>query len=216
VTKGNDRYPEDEFDAEPAHDVPIGVHRAPRTWWSRWWPFVAVLVVVPTLTVAFVLWASSWEGRLPFGDSDEPQASAPASGAPGEAAPEDPATAGTEEPPVGEPPVEEPAPEEPPVVEEPAPPVADLTTSVRVLNAANVSGLAAGAQSDLEDAGFTNVTAGNGNAGGSTATTVFYGSPDHAATAQEVATTLGVTAVVESADVAPDGVVVLLLRDFTS
>jgi hypothetical protein len=211
VTKGNDRYPEDEFDAEPAHDVPIGVHRAPRTWWSRWWPFVAVLVVVPTLTVVFVLWASSWEGRLPFGDADEPQASAPASSAPAEAAPEDPATAGTEEPPV-----EEPATEEPPVVEEPAPPVADLTTSVRVLNAANVSGLAAGAQSDLEDAGFTNVTAGNGNAGGSTATTVFYGSADHAATAQEVASTLGVTAVVESADVAPDGVVVLLLRDFTS
>jgi hypothetical protein len=45
---------------------------------------------------------------------------------------------------------------------------------------------------------------------------VFYGSADHAATAQEVASTLGVTAVVESADVAPDGVVVLLLRDFTS
>lgn len=215
MTKGSDRYPEDEFDAEPAHDVPIGVHRAPRSWWSKWWPFVAVLVVVPALTVVFVLWASSWDGRLPgFGGSDEPVASAPATSAPAG----DPAvTEGTgEDDGTGEAPVEEPATEEPPVVEEPAPPVADLTASVRVLNAANISGLAGGAQGDLEDAGFTDVTAGNGNAGGSTATTVFYGSADLAATAQQVATTLGIANVVESADVAPDGVVVLLLRDFAN
>jgi hypothetical protein len=212
VTKASDRFPEDEFDAEPAHDVPIGVHRAPRSWWSKWWPFVAVLVAVPTLTVVFVVWASSWDGRLPgLGGSDVPAASAPASSAPVE----DPAaTEGTED--TGEAPVEDPATEEPPVVEEPAPPVADLTASVRVLNAANVSGLAADAQGDLEDAGFTDVTAGNGNAGGSTATTVFYGDAELAATAQQVATTLGITNVVESAQVAPDGVVVLLLRDYTS
>lgn len=209
MTKGSDRYPEDEFDAEPAQDVPIGVHRAPRSWWSRWWPFVAVLVVVPTLTVVFVLWASSWDGRIPgFGGTNEP----PAASAPSSSAPvEDPAaTEGAEEPAT-----EDPATEEPPV-EEPAPPVADLTASVRVLNAANVSGLAGGAQEDLEDAGFTNVTAGNGNAGGSTASTVFYANADLAATAQQVATTLGITDVVESAEVAPDGVVVLLLRDFAN
>jgi hypothetical protein len=208
VTKGSDRYPEDEFDAEPAQDVPIGVHRAPRSWWSKWWPFVAVLVAVPTLTVVFVVWASSWDGELPgFGGTDEPVASAPSTSAPVE----DPAASeGTEEAPV-----EEPATEEPPV-EEPAPPVADLTTAVRVLNAANISGLAASAQGDLEDAGFTDVTAGNGNAGGSTATTVFYANADLAATAQQVAATLGVTNVVESADVAPEGVVVLLLRDWAN
>jgi pyruvate/2-oxoglutarate dehydrogenase complex dihydrolipoamide acyltransferase (E2) component len=206
VTKASDRYPEDEFDAPPAPDAPVGVHRAPRGWWSRWWPFVAVLVLVPSLTVGFVLWASSWDGDLPFGPSDETSTEA-APEAPAEESPETPAAeapAETEEPPPVE---EEPAPE--------PPPAPDLSATVRVLNASNRSGLAGGAAATLEEAGFTDVTAGNGNAGGSTATTVFYGTPELAATAQEVAGTLGIsTPVVESADVADDGVVVLLLRDF--
>jgi hypothetical protein len=205
VTKGSDRYPEDEFDAAPAEDAPIGVHRAPRSWWSRWWPFVAVVVLVPALTVVFVLWASSWDGRLPvFGSSATPVASAPAE-------PETEAPAET-------PAATEPATEEAPATESPAeevpPPAPDLDATVRVLNAANISGLAAGAAEDLEGAGFTSVETGNGNAGGSTATTVFYGTPELAVTAQQVATTLGITNVVESAEVADDGVVVLLLRDF--
>lgn len=204
MTKGNSRYPEDEFDAEPVQDAPVGVHRAPRTWWSKWWPFVAVLVVVPAVTVALVLWASSWDGKIPgLGTSDEPAASAPASSAPE-------ATEGT----AGETPAESPATEEPPAVEEP-PPAPDLTVAVRVLNAANRSGLAAGAADQLGTAGFTNVSAGNGNAGGSTASTVFYANADLAVTAQQVASTLGIANVVESADVADEGdVVVLLLSDF--
>ncbi len=207
MTKGSDRYPEDEFDAEPAQDAPVGVHRAPRSWWSRWWPFVAVVVAVPALTVGFVLWASSWDGRLPFGDDEtSPAAAAPETSA----APEE--TAADPEAPVEEAPVEEAPVEETPVEE--APPAPDLAASVRVLNASGITGLAAGAGADLEDAGFTAVETGNGNAGGSTATTVFYGTPELAATAQQVATTLGVANVVESADVAPGGVVVLLLRDF--
>ncbi len=207
MTKASDRYPEDEFDAEPAPDAPIGVHRAPRTWWSRWWPFVAVVVLVPAVTVGLVAWASSWDGRLPgFGDSTEPAAAAPSepeSSAPAEETPQ------TEDP-GAEAPVET---EEPPVEEEPAP-TADLTTDVRVLNASNRSGLAAGAAGDLEDAGFTAVTTGNGNAGGLQQTTVFDGSADLAPTAQQVADSLGIANVVEDAGTAPEGVVVLLLADF--
>ena len=60
------------------------------------------------------------------------------------------------------------------------------------------------------------MTTGNGNAGGSTTSTVFYATPELAVTAQQVAATLGITDVVESADVAGDGVLVLLLRDFAS
>ncbi|MCG7287567.1 LytR C-terminal domain-containing protein [Cellulomonas sp. ACRRI] len=206
MTKASDRYPEDEFDAEPAPDAPIGVHRAPRSWWSRWWPFVAVVVLVPAVTVGLVVWASSWDGRLPgFGDSTEPAAAAPETSAPAEGT-EDPAT---EDPAAEQPP----ATEEPPVVEEPAP-TADLTTAVRVLNASGRSGLAGGAASDLEDAGFTSVEAGNGNAGGLQQSTVFYASADLAPTAQQVADTLGIANVVESAGTAPEGVVVLLLADF--
>lgn len=211
MTKASDRYPEDEFDAEPAPDAPIGVHRAPRSWWSRWWPFVAVVVLVPAVTVGLVVWASSWDGRLPgFGDSTEPAAAAPETSAATEGA-EDPAA---EDPASEDPGAEQPAEtEEPPVVEEPAP-TADLSTAVRVLNASGRSGLAGGAASDLEDAGFTSVEAGNGNAGGLEQSTVFYASADLAPTAQQVADTLGIANVVESAGTAPEGVVVLLLADF--
>lgn len=203
MTKGSDQYPEDEFDAEPAQDVPIGVHRAPRTWWSRWWPFVAVLVLVPALTVGGVLWASSWDGRLPTlgsGSDDTPTATAPTSSAPAES------TEPAEEAPV----------EEPPVEEEPPAPEPDLTVPITVLNAANVSGLAAGAASDLGGAGFTAVTAGNGSAGGATRSTVFYANADLAVTAQRAAEALGITNVVESADAAGDAITVLLLRDFAN
>jgi len=204
VTKASDRYPEDEFDAEPAPDAPIGVHRAPRSWWSRWWPFVAVIVLVPAVTVGLVVWASSWDGRLPgFGDSSEPAAGAPSE-------PETSAPAEGAEEPATEAPVET---EAPPVVEEPAP-TADLGADVRVLNASNRSGLAAGAQGDLEDAGFTAVTTGNGNAGGLQQSTVFYASADLAPTAQQVADELGIANVVEDSGTAPEGVVVLLLADF--
>lgn len=200
------RYPEDEFDADPAQDAPIGVHRAPRTWWSRWWPFVAVLVLVPVVTVGAVLWYSSRGGTLPgAGSGEQPVASAPATSEAAETPEETP----------GETPA---APDdgEAPATEDTPEPTPDLAADVRVLNAANVSGLAAGAAEQLEDAGFTAVTTGNGTAGGSTASTVFYATPELAVTAQQVGTTLGITNVVESADVAGDGVVVLLLRDFAS
>lgn len=203
MTKASSRFPEDEFDAGPAQDAPIGVHRAPRSWWSRWWPFVAVVVVVPALTVSAVLWAASWDGKLPvIGGGDDTNASAPPSSSGPAASPD--GTGGA------------PAPEETgdAPVEEVPPPAPDLSVPVRVLNAANISGLAGGAAEQLEGAGFTDVTAGNGNAGGSTASTVFYANADLAVTAQQVAATLGLTNVVESAEVADQGVVVLLLADF--
>lgn len=210
MTKASDRFPEDEFDAEPAPDAPIGVHRAPRSWWSRWWPFVAVVVLVPAVTVGLVAWASSWDGRLPgFGDSSEPAAAAPSASGTTAPAPE------TEDPGAEDPDAEAPAETEAPPVEEEEPaPTADLTTDVRVLNASGRSGLAAGAAGDLEDAGFTSVTTGNGNAGGLQQTTVFYASADLAPTAQQVADSLGIANVVEDAGTAPEGVVVLLLADF--
>ena len=76
------------------------------------------------------------------------------------------------------------------------------------------AGLAAGAAEQLEGAGFTAVTTGNGIAGGGTTSTVFYATADQEVTARQVAATLGITAVVQDADVAGDAVVVLLLRDF--
>lgn len=213
MSKGRYPYPEDEFDAAPAADAPVGVHRAPRSWWSRWWPFVAVVVLVPAITVGLVLWASR-DGELPSigGSGSAPSASAPEEPA---ASPE-----ATEPPGDDAPAADDETPEAPPApeqTEEPAPPQpeADLSVPVQVLNAARVTGLARGAADDLESAGFTSVTAGNGSASGATKTTVFYGTADLAPTAQRVAEALGVTTVVESSKVAGDGVTVVLLKDFT-
>ncbi|WP_263120898.1 LytR C-terminal domain-containing protein [Cellulomonas fimi] len=207
MTKGNYPYPEDEFDAAPGSDTPIGVHRAPRTWWSRWWPFVAVIVLVPVVTVAAVLWASSWDGLGNGGDdqanvelTDDPAATA-TDGA------EDPAaTEGTTE--------GDAATEEPPATEEAPAPTADLAQAIEVLNAANRNGLAADAADQLGTAGFTSVTAGNGSASTADVTTVFYATPELQVTAQAVADALGITTVTESADVADGGIVVLLRSDF--
>lgn len=203
MTKGNYPYPEDEFDAAPGPDAPIGVHRAPRTWWSRWWPFVAVLVVVPVVTVGAVLWTSSWDG---LGGSGTDEALVDVT--------DDATDAATEgEDAATDPAAEETASEEAPV-EEPAAPVVNFEQAVDVLNAANRNGLAADVKEQLETAGFTTVTAGNGSASTADVTTVFYASADLQPTAQAVADALGITTVTESATDAGSGVVVLLRSDF--
>ncbi len=208
MSKGHYPYPDDEFDTAELQDGPRGVHRAARSAWSRWWPFLAVLVAVPVVTVGLVLWASSWDGDVPGFGGDEPSQSTDASSG-ASTVPSDEGTA-TQEPPAEttEPPAET---TEPPVVT----PEPVLSTPVAVLNAARVSGLAARTGEDLEGAGFTAVTTGNGTASGTTVSTVFYASADLQPTAQLVAQTLGITTVTESADRAGDGVTVLLLADFT-
>jgi len=60
VSKGYP-YEEDEFDAPVDPDGPHGVHRAPRSAWSKWWPFLVVIITVPALTFAGVYWAMQTE-----------------------------------------------------------------------------------------------------------------------------------------------------------
>ncbi|HEY0186805.1 MAG TPA: LytR C-terminal domain-containing protein [Cellulomonas sp.] len=201
MSKGSYPYPEDEFDAVPAQDTPTGVHRAPRSWWSRWWAFVTVPVVVSAATVGFVLWASSWSGDLSSLTGSSSVATTEATDAATDSTATAEATDATTEAPVET---------EEPVAE------ADLSTSVSVLNAASVSGLAAGAAEQLATAGFTAVTTGNGTASGRTVSTVYYASADQATTAQLVADTLGITTVTEDATEAGDAITVLLLSDYDS
>lgn len=205
MTKGSYPYPEDEFDAEPASDAPVGVHRAPRTWWSRWWPFVAVLVVVPVVTVSAVLWASSQNGGSGNDQADDPtvQQTTQAADDTGEV---DPGTddTGADD---GTDPAED-------ATAEPETP--DYATPVQVLNAARVNQLAATTAAKLEAAGFTQVEPGNGDATAASVTTVFYASADLATTARAVADVLGITEVVESAQQSPTGITVLLLAGYAS
>ncbi len=202
MSKADYPYPEDEFDAI-SPDAPTGVHRAPRSTWSRWWPFLVVLVVVPVLAWGAVAFLSR-TGNLP-GD-----AAAPPSGTSGEVQDppaEDPATDGAQDPGdgTGE---EQPPPEE--TVEVPQP---VLTTPVRVLNGARVSGLAAEVAGQLEGAGFTAVTPDNASGSLPAQSTVFIASEDLRTTADLVASTVNVPTITVDAARAGSGISVVLVTD---
>lgn len=191
-------YPQDEFDVDVLpDDVPRGVHRAPRSAFARWAPFVLVVVVCPLLAFGLVTWLNSWEGRpgvdIPVFGDDEPTQSAPAE--PEESAPE--TEAETPEP-------------TPTQTEEPPP---DPARTVEVYNATQIRGLAGRAADALEGQGFTDVSSDNWPVAAPPASTVYYPVPEDEGTALRVAEVLGLTAVEMSPDRAGNAVVVVLVED---
>lgn len=195
MSKASYSYPPDEFDASPDPDSPRGVHRAPRSAWSRWWPFVAVIVIVPLVAWAAVTYLAG-RGQLPdipgVADTSTAQATGPTDGAQ----------------PTGS--AQATAPAAPTTTA--APPV-ELGTPVSVLNGSKIAGLAKKVGDQLSAAGFTKVTAGNATSSTPTASTVFYGSESLKATAELVAQTIKVSAVEMSATEAPSGITVVLRSD---
>ena len=120
------KYPEDEFDRIEELGLPAGVHRSPRSAWSKVAPFVVVVVLCAALAVAAVYLVARTPGS-PLSEASqtagEPAAEDPADGevlpedpaVDGEATPEGEAPADGEEAPEGEAPAEE-EPAAPPVV----------------------------------------------------------------------------------------------------
>ncbi len=202
MKQGSYQYPPDEFDAAARAGGPRGVHRAPRSRWSRWWPFLVVLVVFPALAYAGVTILSDWDG-LSGGDSAEE---------PEDAAAEEPEDAAEEEPADPETPADEPTTEEP----APPPPPLDQARPVDVYNSTGRSGLAGNAADRLEAAGFSDVSALNWESEDPAASIVYYGVATDITTAQTVGSTLGIAQVVESAELAPEGIVVVLAGDYVA
>lgn len=208
MSKADYPYPDDEFDAPADPTAPRGVHRAPRSAWSRWWPFVAVLVIAPLLAYAIVTFVSRDQST----DDDT------ASGA--TSAPTATATPGASEDASGE--ATEPADdasdeETEPADEETTPaPEADLSTPVTVYNAAGIQGLASTGAGELTEAGFTSVVADNFGGTAPASSTVFYETEDQAATAELVASTLGLTTVTLDAAQAGSGIAVVLTEALPS
>ncbi|UJP40963.1 LytR C-terminal domain-containing protein [Cellulomonas palmilytica] len=201
MSKADYPYPDDEFDAPPDPTAPRGVHRAPRSAWSRWWPFLAVLVLAPALAYGIVAFATRG-GDLPVSpggsDADEtPSATATAPATPGgEATADESEPAGEEEP------------TQDPTTEAPAP---DFSTNVTVYNAAGIQGLAAKGAERLGQAGFTDAVAANFSGTKPAESTVYYGSDEDATTASVVAAALGISSVQLDPAQAPSGVVVVLV-----
>lgn len=212
-------YPEDEFDArnDEAHE-PIGVHRAPVPAWRSWVPLPAVIVIVPLLAWAAVTLLGKAGYTAPSAQGSA-SASATAELAGGEeateatAAAEGEQTAAPQESAAGE--------SEPVQTEEPAAPAvqdADLTTGVTIHNGSSVNGLAGRTGDRLANAGYTDVNVQQGVYRQSTpeTTTIYYASADNEATARAIGEALGITNVVESAEVAQSNPIVIVLRsDFT-
>jgi hypothetical protein len=94
---------------------------------------------------------------------------------------------------------------------EPPAPV-DRSVPVTVLNGTRTGGLAAGATQRLRDAGWTVPVADNYRGGDTPPTTVFYPSPELAATAQAVAEDLGGAQAQQSDQF--DGLTVVLGEDY--
>lgn len=200
MSKADYPYPEDEFDAI-SPDAPTGVHRAPRSAWSRWWPFVLVLVLVPALAYGAVAYLSR-TGDLPVVGGPTQGQEPPADEQP----PADGSGEG-ELPPEGEG-------EAPPETEpEAPPPTPQLDVPVVVLNGARVGGLAGRIAGELEGVGFVDVKPDNATEPLPPTSTVYIASQDLQATGELVATTVGVSAIVVDAEKAGLAVTVVLVTD---
>ena len=211
MTKGEYPYPPDEFDAVDPSPGPRGIHRGPRSTWSRVWPFLVALALSGAL--AFAVVGYLWEERGPTPTAQVTDvAPAPSEPEPSEPEPSDPAT--TEPSPAEPSPTPTPAPE--PTVEAPPPPAPepDLTTVVNVFNSTSIQGLAADAADQLEDVGWTEVDTGNYAGGTLAASTVFYPTPELEVSARAVADALGIATVQLAESDAGDGIDVVLERDF--
>lgn len=190
-------YPKDDFDDIP-DGGPVGVHRRPPSAWRPVLPFLIVLLLVPLLAwgVATLIQRNVPEERLEeiieVVAQSEPQ-SEPVEEVVIEetdvpsAAPDSFDADETEEEVTPEP--------------EPAAPV-NHDASIGVFNASGISGYAGQLVDKLANNGFYNAYADNTGNWGVSANTVFYSSPEYAATAEEVAQTIGFNAVVEDAGVA--------------
>lgn len=209
MTKSRYPYAPDEFDAPAPQGAPVGVHRTPRSGWSKTWPFLLVAVVFAGLAYGGVALLSDngASENPPQAQSTEPAAEET----------ETPPAEETEESPAEE---EPPATEEPPVEETPAAPdiatlmaAADPAASVRVLNASGIGGEAGKGRDALADQGFTNVEAADyeGDPNDVAVTTVWYGE-DRSDSAAAVAAILGIPAEQVSQQTLRSGDVVVIVK----
>lgn len=206
----SETYPTDDFDQLP-QGGPVGVHRKPRNPWAPVLPFLIVLLVAPLLAwgVATLIQRNVPEQEMVemLGQSEQSVQSGgettvveekvevviPESDVP-TAAPDDPSA------------------EQTPSPSTPTETVAvHYDSSVQVLNGTGISGHAAGVADAMIAAGFPNATAANADGWLADENTVFYSDASMLPTAQAAAAAAGISAIVENADVAPSGSLVVFL-----
>ncbi|MFW2512262.1 LytR C-terminal domain-containing protein [Demequina sp. SO4-13] len=186
----SEHYEPDEFDEIAAQGGPVGVHRAPRTWWSRVLPPLLAFVIAGA--VAFAIATLLWNRDVVGGaePTAEPTVTITPSGEPSVTASPVP-SATTQEP------VASPTPTPTPTETEEPEPVILYDSQVHVRNGARIQGLAGEQQEALADAGYTNLEANNIDPSliPDGTNVVTYDGERLADTAQDIADILGIEAV---------------------
>jgi hypothetical protein len=171
-----EQFPPDEFDEIAKRGGPVGVHRAPRPWWSRL--LAPVLIFLIAGAAAYLVANYMWNQEVDTPDEPTPTIAETIQST----------VTPSPEPTNSAQPSSEPSPS--PEPSETA--VVEFDAAIAVLNGSGISGLAGKQETILEDAGFTDVTAANLTVAKPDANVVVYTSEDLKATAQEVAKQLGI------------------------
>lgn len=185
------QYPEDEFDRAGA-DMPIGVHRKPVSRWRSVLPFILVLLLVP---------AAAWGATSVITRDRTPAADDSQSGAPQQSGSASVSASASSSPSKSRsasasPTTTTASPSPSPTTTTAAP--VDYNVKISVLNGTTTAGLAAQRAAQLKTAGFNGVSAGNAQSWATQVSTVYYRDPSLIASAQKVASTLGIASVRQS------------------
>ncbi|MCS4484770.1 LytR C-terminal domain-containing protein [Gleimia sp. 6138-11-ORH1] len=217
----NTQYPEDEFD-EAGKQYPVGAYREAPSKWKAVLPFLLVLLLAPLLAWAAVSLLTSGSQNQANQSATNPSASqksgqtaektaeqkAAEEKAAADKAAADKAAAdkAAEEKAAAEKEAAEKAAAEKAAAE------VKKDTAVVVLNGTNVNGLAGGAVTKLQAAGFSNLRPDNAQGWQTQVSTVYFQAGNES-TAKAVGEALGISNVVESAD-SIEAVTVVLKNDY--
>ena len=169
--------------------MPVGMHRPKPSTWKNVWPFLAILVIVPALGWAAATALSRQQDttvKVTPGPTASSSAAAPAPSAPSSAAPSA-------------------SPSSSAVSSQP-----DHGAVIQVLNGTETQGYAAAQASILNQAGYAGTSAANADGWATQTSAVFYEDPSMEATARDIASKLGISAVRQQSGLGDPDVVVVL------
>lgn len=198
-------YQKDAFDNPPAG--PMGVHRGNTSWWTRLVPYIIVLIVAAL--AGLLVWGFySQELQKVFVDKDQNTSQTPAPSHEKKDSSEEKNDSRQEEPKNGDTKTDDSANEDQ-ATPQPAQQI-NKQTAIRIVNATRINGYGAKKQAVLQQAGYSSVTAANPSGQLPKTSVVWYQDESDKATAQDVANTLGITAVEQQSGTAQPIVAVLL------
>lgn len=215
----HESYTPDDFDNPPAG--PVGVHRGSRSLAIRLIPYVVVLVVAALMgLLAWGLFSGSINNlKLPWSSADSSQSSSTAASSTASSNAAESSSSSAESSSSASDDASSSASSEPSDSESASASASESSsaaqsvnkaTSIRVINGTGTSGYAARKKTVLTQAGYSNVVAGNPSGTLPSSSVVWYQNETDKATAENVASSLGISAVSQASSISAPVVVVLM------